>query len=186
VVSDLVYTAIASLDGFVCDEQGGFDWAAPDEEVHAFVNDLERTVATYLYGRRMYEVMAFWESQETDHPSSVSADYAALWRAADKVVFSTTLGEVTTARTRLETTFDPEAVRRMKASTEGGLSVGGPTLAAQTLRSGLVDECRLFVVPVVVGGGTRWLPGQIRLDLRLLDQRAFAGGVVYLRYRVRS
>jgi dihydrofolate reductase len=184
-VADLVYSAIASLDGFVADETGGFSWAAPDEEVHAFVNDLERGVGTYLYGRRMYEVMAFWETAEADDPSSVGADYAAVWRAADKVVFSTTLHEVTTARTRLEPAFDPEAVRRLKDASKRPLSVGGPTLAAEALGAGLVDECHLFLVPVVVGGGLGCLPAHVRLDLELLDERRFASGVVYLRHRVR-
>jgi len=183
-MADLLYTAIASLDGYVADEQGGFEWAAPDEQVHAFVNDLEREVGTYLYGRRMYDVMRFWETQDTGDPSSVSADYAALWQGADKVVHSTTLRSVDTARTHLERDFDPHAVRRLKETSDRDLSVGGPTLAAEAFRAGLVDECRLFLVPFVVGGGTRCLPVGFRLPLDLLDQRRFDSGVVYLRYRV--
>jgi dihydrofolate reductase len=152
----------------------------PSDEVHAFVNDLERGVGTYLYGRRMYEVMRYWETAPADGP--IARDYADVWRAADKVVYSTTLPEVTTARTRLERAFDPADVRRMVDESERDVSVGGPTLAAHALRAGLVGEVRLFLSPVVVGGGTRALPDGVRLDLRLLDERRFANGVVYLRY----
>jgi dihydrofolate reductase len=184
-MAKLIYAAIASLDGYVADADGSFDWAAPDEEVHAFVNDLERPIGTYLYGRRMYEVMRFWETAHTlpDEPSIVR-DYAAIWQAADKVVYSTTLEAVSTARTRLERAFDPEAVRRMKASAEQDLSVGGPTLAARAIAAGLIDECHLFLVPAVVGGGTRALPDGVHLTLDLLDERRFARGTVYLRYRI--
>ncbi len=184
-MAKLIYTAITSLDGYVNDETGGFDWAAPDEEVHAFVNDLERPVATYLFGRRMYEVMRFWETahEPPDQPEIV-LDYARLWQAADKVVFSRTLPEVTTARTRLEREFDPEAVRRTKAEADRDLSVGGPGLAAEALRAGLVDELQVLLTPWVIGGGTRWLPDGVRLRLELLDEHRFAGGVAYLRYRV--
>lgn len=186
-MAKLIYSAIASLDGYVADEQGDFDWAAPDEEVHTFFNDLERPVGTYLYGRRMYEVMTYWETAHSliDQPSFI-LDFAQLWQAADKVVYSTTLGTVSTARTRIERDFDPEAVRRMKAAAGRDLTVGGPDLAAQALRAGLVDECRLFVAPIVVGGGKQSLPNDVRLDLELLDQRRFGNGMVYLRYRTRA
>jgi dihydrofolate reductase len=185
-MAKLVYSAIASLDGYVADEAGNFDWAAPDEEVHAFVNDLERKVGTYLYGRRMYEVMRYWETAQavTDQPP-VMRDFAEIWQAADKIVYSRTLEAVSTARTRIERDFDPEAVRRMKAQAERDLSVGGPDLAAQALGAGLVDECHLFVAPVVVGGGKRSLPRDVRLKLELLDERRFGSGMVYLYYRTR-
>jgi dihydrofolate reductase len=184
-VARLVYSSITSLDGYVADADGNFDWCAPDEEVHAFVNDLERPVGTYLYGRRMYEVMAFWETASTgaEQPAAMR-DYAQIWQAADKIVYSTTLPTAATARTRLERAFDPEAIRRLKAAAERDLTVGGPGLAAEALRAGLVDECQVFVSPVVVGGGTRSLPDDVRLRLELLDEHRFTGGVVYLRYRV--
>ena len=185
-MAKLVYSAIASLDGYVADKDGNFDWAAPDEEVHAFVNDLERKVGTYLYGRRMYEVMRYWETAQavTDQPP-VMRDFAEIWQAADKIVYSRTLESVSSARTRIERDFDPEAVRRMKAQAERDLSVGGPDLAAQALGAGLVDECHLFVAPVVVGGGKRSLPDDVRLKLELLDERRFGSGMVYLYYRTR-
>ncbi|MEW1952544.1 dihydrofolate reductase family protein [Terrabacter sp. NPDC080008] len=182
----LVYTTICSLDGYVNDTSGGFDWAAPDAEVHAFVNDLERDVGTYLCGRRLYETMVFWETAPTDGSGDeVAQDYARIWKAADKVVYSRTLDSVTSARTRLERDFDPMAVARLVASSDRDVSVGGPTLAAHALRAGLVDELRLLTVPAVVGGGTRALPGGIRLDLNLVDARRFAGGTTYARYAVR-
>jgi len=181
----LLYTAITSLDGYVADPDGRFDWAAPDEEVHAAVNELERPVGTYLYGRRMYRVMAYWESAPDDAPA-VERDYAQIWRAADKVVYSSTLDAPVTSRTRIERSFDPAAVAELKASSERDLSVGGPGLAAHALRAGLVDELQLLVTPVVVGGGTSFLPDDVRLDLELLDQRRFGNGAVLLRYDVRS
>ena len=171
----LIYSTIASLDGYIEDEQGKFDWAAPDDEVHAFINELERPVGTYLYGRRMYETMVAWETVDS-HP------YAEIWRGADKIVYSRTLGSVASARTRIEREFDPDAVRRLKE--HGDVSVGGPALAAEAIRAGLVDEYQLFLVPVVVGRGKRALPG-FRLDLELLEERRFDSGVVYLRYRER-
>ena len=183
----LIYSAIASLDGYVNDAQGRFEWAAPDEELHAFVNDLERPVGTQLYGRRMYETMRFWETQGDgpDEPP-VMHDFARLWRAADKVVYSANLDAVDTSRTRLERSFDPEAVTRMKAEASRDLTVGGPTLAAAAFRSGLVDECHLFLHPVSVGGGTPALPRDQRVDLELLHERRFASsGVIHARYRVR-
>jgi dihydrofolate reductase len=179
----LIYSSICSLDGYVADRDGNFDWAAPDEEVHGFVNDRERPIGTYLYGRRMYEVMAAWESAVGD--PGVGDEFAELWRAAEKVVYSTTLDVVTTARTRLERQFDPAAIRVMKESSTRDLSIGGPTLAACAIRAGLVDEWQLYLVPAVVGGGTAALPADLRLDLRLVDERRFEGGTVFLHYRTR-
>lgn len=182
-MAKLICTGITSLDGYVADANGNFDWAAPDEEVHAFVNDLERATGTYLFGRRMYEVMVFWETAHTlpDLPP-VIRDFARLWQAADKIVYSTTLDTVSSARTRIEREFDPEAIRQLKTTTERDISVGGPTLAAHAIRAGLVDEFGLFVAPVAVGGGKPFLPDGIRLNLELLDERRFGSGFVYLRY----
>src|SRR5947208_328948 len=184
-MAKVIYSAITSLDGYVADEAGKFDWAEPDEEVHRFVNDLERPVGTYLYGRRMYEVMAFWETVDAAGQPPFVRDYAEIWRAADKIVYSKTLESVSSARTRIERDFDPRAVRQLKESADRDLTVGGPGLAGQALAAGLVDECQFFVAPVVVGGGTRSLPDGVRLDLELLDERRFGSGVVYLRYRTR-
>jgi dihydrofolate reductase len=182
----LIYAAIASLDGYVEDKRGEFGWAAPDEQVHAYVNDLERPTGTYLYGRRMYETMRFWETQGADvDDGPVSTDYALLWRAADKVVYSRSLQEASTARTRIEHDFDPGSVRRMKESSERDLSVGGPTLAAAAFRAGLVDELHLFLHPIVVGGGKSALPDDVQVSLDFLDERRFRSGVVHLHYRVR-
>jgi dihydrofolate reductase len=180
----LVYSAIASLDGYTADSEGKFDWAEPDDEVHAFINDLERGIGTYLYGRRMYEVMHLWETVSPDGQSAASRDYAAIWRSADKVVYSSTLETTSSARTRIERSFDPDAVRVLKK--HGNVSVGGSTLAAQAIRAGLVDEYQLFVTPVVVGGGTPVFPEGVRAQLDIADERRFAGGVVYLRYRAQS
>ena len=183
-MSKLVYSALASLDGFIEDAEGRFDWAAPDEEVHRFANDLERTIATHLYGRRLYETMAFWESPaNTADGPAVFQEYGEIWRAADKVVYSRTLETVATARTRIEREFDPAAVRQLKETTSGDLGIGGAELAAQAIEAGLVDEYQLFLMPVVVGAGKRALP-DARLNLELLDERRFAGGAVYLRYGV--
>ena len=183
----LIYSAIASLDGYVADTEGGWDWSAPDEEVHAFVNDQERGIGTYIYGRRMYEVMRVWQDDALlgDRPNATLKDYASLWRAADKVVVSTTLAAPTTPRTRIAATFDPEAVRALVSRADADVSVGGPTLAAEALRAGLVDEIGLFLSPVVVGGGLRALPADLRLDLTLLQTRRFANGVVFTRHAVR-
>jgi dihydrofolate reductase len=180
----LIYSAIASLDGYVADRNGNFDWAAPDEEVHTFVNELTRPIGTHLLGRRMHEVMVVWETDDflTGEPACVH-EFAKIWRAADKVVYSRTLGSVSGARTRLERDFDSEAVRRMKAEAERDLSVGGSDLAAQAIRAGLVDEYQLFLVPFIVGGGNAALPNDVRLGLELLDERRFRSGVVYLNYR---
>jgi dihydrofolate reductase len=186
-MAKLIYSAIASLDGYIADERGNFDWAAPDEEVHSFINDLERPVGTYLYGRRMYEVMAPWESDPNlTTGSPVTREFAAIWQAADKIVYSRTLETADTARTRIERDFDPDAVRRLKASAERDLTVGGPHLAAQALQAGLVDECQLFLAPMIVGGGNQALPNHLRLPLELLDERRFGSGMVYLRYRTRT
>jgi dihydrofolate reductase len=185
-MTKLIYSAMTSLDGYIADEDGNFDWAVPDEEVHTFINDLERPVGTYLYGRRMYEVMVGWETDPTlADQSPVMRDFAEIWQAADKIVYSKTLDTVATARTRIERAFDPEAVRQMKAAAGGDLSVGGPDLAAQALKAGLVDECHLFVTPMIVGGGNRSLPDKVRLKLELLDERRFGNGMVYLRYHTR-
>lgn len=183
-MAKLIYSMIASLDGYVADENGNFDWAAPDEEVHTFVNELERPIGTYLYGRRMYDTMVYWEAvPDLAGEPPVVQDFAAIWQAADKIVYSKSLEAASSARTRIEHAFDPEAIRQMKAAAERDISVGGPDLAAQALRAGLVDELQLFLVPIVVGGGTAALPDHVRLNLELLDERRFGTGVVYLRYR---
>jgi dihydrofolate reductase len=184
-MAKLIYSAITSLDAYIADQDGNFDWAEPDEEVHTFVNDLERSAGTYLYGRRMYEVMVAWETLALDDQPPFMRDYAEIWQAADKIVYSRTLETISSARTRIERAFDPEAVRQMKTSAERDLLVGGPNLAAQAMEAGLVDEWHLFVSPVVVGGGTRYLPDDVSLDLELVDERRFAGGMVHLRYRSR-
>jgi dihydrofolate reductase len=185
-MAKLIYSAISSLDGYVADEEGNFDWAAPDEEVHSFVNDLERPVGTYLYGRRMYEVMAYWETAHTlADQRPVVEDFAEIWQAADKVVYSKTLETLSSARTRIERDFDPEAIRQMKASAGRDITVGGPDLAAQAIKAGLVDEYHLFLAPVVVGGGKQAFPNGVRAKLELLDERRFGNGVVHLHYRTR-
>jgi dihydrofolate reductase len=183
-VARLIYSTIASLDGYVADADGNFGWAMPSEEVHAFVNELERTAGTYLYGRRMYETMVAWETMDLAGEPPVVRDYAAIWRATEKVVYSTTLTAPSSARTRVEREFDPEAVRRLKESAEHDITVGGPGLAGAALAAGLVDELHLFVVPAVVGAGTRSLPDGLRLELQLLDEHRFDNGFVYLHYRV--
>ena len=182
-MAKLLYSAITSLDGYVADRDGSFDWAAPDEEVHAFVNELTRPIGTYLFGRRMYEVMAVWETMQTVDEPPVMKDYAAIWQAATKIVYSTTLDAVSSARTRIERTFDADAVRQLKAASDSDLSIGGPGLAAHAIEAGLVDEYQLFLAPVVVGGGTQALPDGLRLSLELLDERRFGSGFVHLHYR---
>jgi dihydrofolate reductase len=182
-MAKLIYSAIASLDGYVEDEQGKFDWAAPDEEVHAFVNDLERPIGTYLYGRRMYETMVFWETASGDQPA-VFWDYAEIWRAAEKVVYSRTLERAPSGRTRIEREFDPEQIRKLKQDARADLTIGGAELAGQALAAGLIDECHLILHPVLVGGGKRALPLGVRAQLELLAQRRFAGGAAYLAYRL--
>jgi dihydrofolate reductase len=185
-MAKLIYSAITSLDGYVADENGNFDWAAPDEEVHTFVNDLERSIGTYLYGRRIYETMVYWETAHTlpDQPPFIQ-DFAGIWQAADKIVYSKTLDTPSSARTRIERDFDPDAVRRMKASAERDISVGGPDFAAQAIKAGLVDEYHLFLTPIIVGGGKQSLPDNVRLELELLDERRFGNGVVHLHYRTK-
>ena len=179
-MAKLSYLAIASLDGYVEDEQGKFDWAEPDEEVHAFVNGIERLSDTHLYGRRMYETMVWWE---TGVHAGVYREYAEIWRAAEKVVYSRTLQTVSSERTRIEREFDSGVIRRLKENSQSDISIGGAELAGQAIAAGLVDECHLFLGPVLVGGGKRALPSGVHTDLELLDQRRFRNGVVYLQYR---
>jgi dihydrofolate reductase len=186
-MAKLVYTAISSLDGYIEDEGGTFDWAVPGDEVHTFINDLERPVGTYLYGRRMYETMAGWETDDSlAAQSPLMRDFAQIWQTADKIVFSKTLTSVSTGRTRIERDFDPDVVRQLKDSADSDVTVGGPALAAYAFRAGLVDECHLFLAPIVVGGGKRSLPDNVRLELELLEERRFGNGMVYLRYRARA
>jgi dihydrofolate reductase len=187
-MATLTYTAITSLDGFIEDEGGRFDWAMPDAEVHAFVNDLERPVGTHLYGRRMYETMAVWQTigVEPDGASPEELDFAEVWRGLDKVVYSRTLDAVSTPRTRLEREFDPDAVRRLKDNADRDLSISGPDLARHAFAGGLVDEVHLFAYPVVVGGGKPGLPRGVRVDLELLDERRFGNGVVHTRYGTKA
>jgi len=182
-MSRLIYSAVTSLDGYIEDAKGNFDWAAPDPEVFAFINDLERPAGTYLYGRRMYETMKFWETEPaaSDAPA-VMRDFAELWRAAEKVVFSRTLQAPSSERTRIERDFDPAAIRDLKESSARDITVGGAQLAGVAMAEGLVDECHLFLNPVIVGGGKRALPDGVHTELELLAERRFGNGVVYLRY----
>jgi len=184
-VAKLIYSALASLDGYVEDKRGNFEWAAPDDEVHAFVNDLERPIGTYLYGRRMYETMVFWETVSTGgDQAAVTRDFAQIWRAAQKVVNSRTLQAPSSARTRIERDFDPAAIRQLKESSDRDITIGGAELAGEAMAAGLVDECHLFLGPIVVGGGKRALPGDVRIQLELLDEHRFRSGVVHLHYGV--
>jgi dihydrofolate reductase len=182
----LIYSGLASLDGYVADEDGNFDWAMPDEEVHTFINDLQRPAGTYLYGRRLYDVMAWWETVPAsgDENPEYIGDFAEIWRAAEKVVYSTTVQTASTARTRIEPVFDPDEVRRMKATTHRDILIGGPHLAGQAIAAGLVDECQLVLVPAVVGGGTSVFPPHIGLELELLEERRFGNGMLYVRYGI--
>jgi dihydrofolate reductase len=184
-MSKLIYLILASLDGYVADKDGKFDWAEPDEEVHAFVNELARPVGTYLYGRGMYEVMIAWETLDLADQPSVMKDFAEIWQAAEKIVFSRTLESVSSAKTRLEPEFEADAIRRLKEQTGHDCAVAGPGLAAEALKAGLVDELQLFLAPVIVGGGKRALPDDVRVDLELLDERRFGSGFVFVRYRAR-
>ncbi|WP_168627555.1 dihydrofolate reductase family protein [Cryobacterium sp. BB307] len=181
----LIYSMITSLDGYVTDAEGNFDWSVPGETLHQFVNDLMQSVGTYLYGRRMYETMVAWETLHTlpDQPPFM-LEFANTWQAADKIVYSTSLGEVASKRTRIERTFDPDAVRTLKEDSELDITIDGPTLAAHAIRAGLVDQYELFIVPAIVGGGKRFFPDDVRVDLELLDERRFGSGVVYLSYGV--
>jgi dihydrofolate reductase len=184
-MASLIYTAIVSLDGYVEDEQGKFDWAAPDEEVHTFVNDLVRTAGTHLYGRRMYETMVYWETVSTgSDQAAVTRQFAEIWRAAEKVVYSRTLRTVSSERTRIEREFDASAIRRLKESSRSDITIGGAELAGRAIAEGLVDECHLFLGPVLVGGGQRALPAGVHAELELLDERHFRSGVVHLHYRL--
>jgi dihydrofolate reductase len=181
---NLIYTTICSLDGYFEDADGRFDWAAPDEQVHAFVNELERPIGTYLYGRRVYETMVFWETVDTESEPAVIKDYASSWRAAEKVVYSRTLETPSSAKTRIERELEPDAVRELTRASATDISIGGGELAGQALAAGLVDEVRLFLCPIVIGDGKRALPDDVRATLELLDEHRFTSGVVYLRYRV--
>ncbi len=186
-MANLIYSAIASLDGYIADVDGKFDWAEPDDEVHAFINDLDRPIGTYLLGRRMYEVLVYWEDPPAlDQQPSYVQEFAQIWQAAEKIVYSRTLETVSTARTRIERHFDPEAIRQLKAQSERNITVGGPDLAAQAIRAGLVDEYELFVVPVVVGAGKQVLPSNACIELELLDERRFRNGTVFLHYCTRK
>jgi dihydrofolate reductase len=185
-MAHLIYFALSSLDGYIEDKDGNFDWATPDEEVHTFINNLERAAGTYLLGRRMYETMMVWETDPSlAADSPLTRDYAEIWQAADKIVYSKSLESVATRRTRIEREFDPEAIRRLKQAADRDISIGGPGLAAHAFRSGLIDECHLFLAPIIVGGGKPSLPGDIRLGLELMEERRFGNGMVFLRYRVR-
>jgi dihydrofolate reductase len=187
MMAKLIYSAIMSLDGYIEDKHGNFDWAVPDEEMHQFINDLERTARTHLYGRRMYETMMVWETDPSFAADSpIMLDFAGIWQAADKIVYSRTLKAVVTARTRIERDFDPEAIRQLKATTSHDILIGGPGLAAHALRAGLVDECHLFLAPVILGEGKQSFPNNIRLELELLAERRFGNGMVYLRYQTKS
>lgn len=183
-MAKLIYSELSSLDGYIADRDGNFDWAEPDEEVHSFINDLQRPIGTHLYGRRLYEVMVAWEGPEmvTDQPPFIR-EFAEIWQAVDKIVFSTTLETVSSAKTRIERNFDPAVVRDMKAEATHDITIGGPELAAHAFRAGLVDECHLFIAPIVVGGGKRLLPDDVRLELELVDEGRFGSGMVFLRYR---
>jgi dihydrofolate reductase len=184
-MAKLIYSALSSLDGYIEDEEGTFDWAAPDDEVHAFVNDLERPIGTYLYGRRMYETMVYWETVSTAANQPTQArDFAEIWQAAEKIVYSRTLQAVSSARTRMAREFDPAAIRLLKESSEADISIGGAELAGQAMSAGLVDECHLFLGPIIVGGGKRTLPDRVGARLELLGERRFRSGVVHLHYRV--
>jgi dihydrofolate reductase len=186
-MAKLIYAAISSLDGYMADAEGKFDWSAPDQEVHRFVNDLERPIGTHLYGRRMYEVMRYWETAPTGNGEpSAGQEYAKIWQTADKIVYSKSLERASTGKTRIEREFDPEAIQQLKAAAARDISVSGPTLAAQALKLGLVDECHLFLSPIVVGGGNPALPDNVRLVFELLDERRFSNGVVHLHYRVKA
>ncbi len=180
----LIYSAISSLDGYIEDKDGNFDWAAPDEEVHKFINDLERSAGTHLYGRRMYETLMVWETDPSftvDSPLLI--DFAEIWQAADKIVYSKTLETVPTRRTKLERSFDPIVIRQLKETVERDILIGGPELAAHAFQAGLIDEYQLFLTPIIVGGGKPALPANVRVELELLEERRFDSGVVFLRYQ---
>ncbi len=186
-MANLIYSAISSLDGYIEDRSGSFDWAAPDEDVHKFINDLERSAGTYLYGRRMYEMMIVWETDPNlAADSPITQDFAEIWQAADKIVYSKTLKTASTRRTQVMRDFDPAAIRQLKQTSKEDILIGGPELAAQAFRAGLIDECHLFLTPIIVGGGKPSLPDNVRLQLELLEERRFGNGTVFLRYRIRQ
>ena len=186
-MAHLIYSAISSLDGYIEDRDGNFDWAMPDEEVHRFINNLERSAGTHLYGRRMYETMMVWETDPNlAAESPLNRDFAEIWQAADKIVYSRTLEAVSTRKTQLERNFNPEAIRQLKEAVEQDILIGGPELAAHAFRSRLIDECQLFIAPIILGGGKQCLPDNVRLELELLEERRFGNGVVFLRYRTKQ
>lgn len=185
-MAKLIYTGITSLDGYIADRDGNFDWSAPDDEVHTFINENERLVGTFLLGRRMYEVMVWWETLPLDDEPPAIREFARIWKEADKVVYSKTLDTVSSTRTRIERTFDPGVIRQLKETADRDIGIAGPDLAAHAIRAGLVDEYRVYVTPMIVGGGKQFLPDDVRLGIELLEERRFASGVVYLRYRTRS
>ncbi len=186
-MAHLIYSAISSLDGYTEDMDGKFDWAAPDEEVHRFINNLERTAGTYLYGRRMYETMMVWETDpDLAADSPITQDFAEIWQAANKIVYSNTLAAASTLKTQIERNFNPEAIQQLKKTAQHDILIGGPELAAHAFRSGLIDECHLFLTPIIVGGGKPSLPDHVRLELELLEERRFGNGTVFLRYLARQ
>lgn len=186
-MAHLIYSAISSLDGYIEDTDGNFDWAMPDEEVHKFINDLERAAGTYLYGRRMYETMTVWETDpDLAADSPLTQDFAEIWQAANKIVYSKTLETASTRKTQIERNFDPEAIQKLKETSQHDIVIGGPELATQAFRAGLIDECHLFIIPIIVGGGKQSLPEGVRLELELLQERRFGNGMVFLRYRARQ
>ena len=186
-MANLIYSAISSLDGYIGDKDGNFDWAMPDEEVHRFINNLERTAGTYLYGRRMYETMMVWETDSNlAEDSPITHDFAEIWQAATKIVYSKTLAAASTRKTQIERNFNPEAIQQLKKTVQHDILIGGPELAAYAFRSGLIDECHLFLTPMIVGGGKQSLPDDVRLELELLQEHRFGNGTVYLRYRTRQ
>ena len=186
-MAHLIYSAISSLDGFIEDLDGNFDWAMPDEEVHRFINNLERATSTYLLGRRMYETMMVWETDPNlAADSPLMRDFAEVWQAANKIVYSKTLETVSTRKTQIERNFNPEAIKQLKKTAQQAISIGGPELAAHAFRAGLIDECHLFLIPILLGGGKSALPDNVRLELELLEERRFGNGTVYLRYRTRQ
>jgi dihydrofolate reductase len=186
-MAHLIYSAISSLDGYIEDKDGNFDWAMPGEEVHTFINNLERTVGTYLLGRRMYEIMMVWETDPNlAADSPLMQDFAQAWQAADKIVYSKTLASTSTRKTKIERNFDPEAIKQLKKTAQHDISIGGPELAAHAFQSGLIDECHLFLTPIIVGGGKPSLPDNVLLELELLAERRFSNGTVYLHYQARQ
>jgi dihydrofolate reductase len=184
-MAKLIYATNVSFDGYIEDERGNIDWGISDDETYAFWTDFQRTIGTYLYGRRMYESMVYWETANAsgDQPE-VMREFAQIWRAAEKIVYSRTLQAVSSAKTRIEREFDPDAIRRLKESSGADITIGGPELAGRAMSAGLIDECHLLLNPIVLGGGKRALPDNLRMRLELLGERRFRSGVVHLHYRV--